>query len=168
MLSFFRGCKWVNYQYNFRLFYPYCINWVQIKSFKLGHILIMLSWIHRPIEMPCIDTWSSVSYCFLERNEICFYSRVNKQPMFPKQGLLALLRLLSWCSLSFEALKCHLYSITDSIKINRPGHNIRMYWPNFWQPTNDVQQNIFEKSLIEVCSTHLYASFDTFCVQIGQ
>ena len=31
-----------------------------------------------------------------------------------------------------------------------------------------VQQNIFEKTLIEIFIPHLYASFDTFCVQIGQ
>ena len=43
-----------------------------------------------------------------------------------------------------------------------------MYWTNFWQPTVNVQQNIFEKTLIKVGSSHLYASFDTFCVQIGQ
>ena len=30
-----------------------------------------------------------------------------------------------------------------------------------------VQQNIFEKTPIKVCSSHLYASFGTFCVQIG-
>ena len=29
------------------------------------------------------------------------------------------------------------------------------------------QQIIFEKDLIEVGSSHLYASFGTFCVQIG-
>ena len=57
---------------------------------------------------------------------------------------------------------------TDSTKINRPGHNIRMYWTNFWQLTIHIQQNIFEKTLIEVGSPHLYASFGTFCVQIGQ
>ena len=28
---------------------------------------------------------------------------------------------------------------TDSTKINRPGHNIRMYWMNFQQPTAHVQ-----------------------------
>ena len=44
----------------------------------------------------------------------------------------------------------------------------RMYWTNFWQPTVHGQQNIFEKTLIEVGSSHLYASFDTFCVQIHQ
>ena len=33
---------------------------------------------------------------------------------------------------------------------------------------NQIQQNIFGKTLIEVCSLHLYASFGTFCVQIGQ
>ena len=43
-----------------------------------------------------------------------------------------------------------------------------MYWTNFRQPTAHVQQNIFGKTLIEVCSPHLYASFGTFCVQIGQ
>ena len=53
---------------------------------------------------------------------------------------------------------------TDS----RPRYNMRMYWPNFWQPTVHVQQNIFEKTLIEVCSPHLYASFGNFCVKIGQ
>ena len=57
---------------------------------------------------------------------------------------------------------------TDSTKINRPGHNKRMYWTNFWQPTAHVQQNIFEKTLIEAYSPHLYASFGTFCVQSGQ
>ena len=34
-----------------------------------------------------------------------------------------------------------------------------MYWTNFWQPTIHAQQNIFEKNLIEVGSSHLYASF---------
>ena len=42
---------------------------------------------------------------------------------------------------------------TDSIKINRPF----MYSKIF-----------FEKTLIEVCSPHLFASFGTFCVKIGQ
>ena len=35
---------------------------------------------------------------------------------------------------------------TDSTKINRPEHNIRMYWTNFRQPTAHVQQNIFGKN----------------------
>ena len=43
-----------------------------------------------------------------------------------------------------------------------------MYWTNFWQPLVQVQQNIFEKTVIEVYSSHLYASFGTFYVQIGQ
>ena len=57
---------------------------------------------------------------------------------------------------------------TDSTKINRPEHNIRMYLTNNWEPTVHVQLNIFGKTLIKVCSLHLYASFGTFCVQIGQ
>ena len=40
---------------------------------------------------------------------------------------------------------------------------LHMYWMNFWLPTVHVQQNIFEKILIEACSPHLYASFGTFC-----
>ena len=43
-----------------------------------------------------------------------------------------------------------------------------MYWTNFWQPTAHVQQNIFEKTLIEACAPRLYASFGTFYAQIGQ
>ena len=34
--------------------------------------------------------------------------------------------------------------------------------------TVHVEQNIFEKVLIEVGSSHIYASFGTFCFQIGQ
>ena len=56
---------------------------------------------------------------------------------------------------------------TDSTKINRPGYNIRMYWTNFRQPTAHAQQNIFGKTLIEVRSLHLYASFGTFYAKIG-
>ena len=43
-----------------------------------------------------------------------------------------------------------------------------MIWTNFWQPTVHVQQNIFEKTLIDVGSSHFYASFGSFYVQIGQ
>ena len=53
--------------------------------------------------------------------------------------------------------------LTDSTKINRPGYNIRMYWTNFWQMTFHMQQ--FH---MQVRSSHLYASFGTLCVQIGQ
>ena len=67
-----------------------------------------------------------------------------------------------------KAVPWLLHESTDSTKINRPGHNIHMYWTNFRQPTAHVQQNIFGKTLIEVSSLHLYASFGTFCVQIDQ
>ena len=43
-----------------------------------------------------------------------------------------------------------------------------MYWTNFRQPIAHVQPNIFGQNLLEVCSLHFYASFGTFCVQIGQ
>ena len=35
-------------------------------------------------------------------------------------------------------------------------------------PTVHEQQNIFEKTLKEVGSSHLYTSFGSFCFQIGQ
>ena len=47
-------------------------------------------------------------------------------------------------------------------------YSIRMYWTNFWHPTIHVKQYIFEKTVIEVGSSQLYASFGTFCVQVGQ
>ena len=47
-------------------------------------------------------------------------------------------------------------------------YSISKCWTNFWQPTILVQQNIFIKTLIEFVSLHIYASFGTFCVQIGQ
>ena len=82
------------------------------------------------------------------------------------------LRLMIWClwlaTCDFGLLHILPMRITDSTKINRPEHNIRMYWTNFRQPTANVQQNIFGKILIEVCCLHLYASFGTFCIQIGQ
>ena len=45
-----------------------------------------------------------------------------------------------------------------------------MYWRHLWHPTATVhaKQNIFVKTHIEVQSPHLYASFVTFCAQIGQ
>ena len=56
--------------------------------------------------------------------------------------------------------------VTVRFKSMNPWYNICMYWTNFWQPTVYVQQNIFEKILIEVCSPYLYASFGTFCAII--
>ena len=57
---------------------------------------------------------------------------------------------------------------TDSTKINRPGHSIRMYLTKIRKPNAQVQRNIFGKTLIEACSSHLYASFGTFYATIGQ
>ena len=57
---------------------------------------------------------------------------------------------------------------TESRKKRNLAYSIRMYWTNVWPPTVHEQQNISGKSLIEVGNTHLYASFGTFCVQIGQ
>ena len=46
--------------------------------------------------------------------------------------------------------------------------NILIKRTNFRQPTVHVQQNIFDITVLEVCSTHLNVSFGTFCFQIGQ
>ena len=43
---------------------------------------------------------------------------------------------------------------------------VHMYWMNFRHLTVHVQQNIFDKTLIKVDSSHFCASFGTFCVQI--
>ena len=51
---------------------------------------------------------------------------------------------------------------TDSIKINCPGHNIRIKWPNFWH--RSCRTKYFWKNSYR----SFYSSFDTFCVQIGQ
>ena len=57
---------------------------------------------------------------------------------------------------------------TIPFKIKHPVHNINMYCTDFWQLTFHAKLNIFEKTQIKNCSLHLYASFGTFCVQIGQ
>ena len=43
-----------------------------------------------------------------------------------------------------------------------------MHWTKFCQPTVRVRQNTFYQTLKEIGSLHLYASFGTFCIQIGQ
>ena len=110
-------------------------------------------------------------FCFIGKNfGLCWFLRTS----FPSILLFRVPFFLSVYEVQFFVFLFLLFShrlfpiYTDSTKINRLGHNIRMYWTNFRQPTAHVQQNIFEKTLIEVCSPHLYASFRTFCVQIGQ
>ena len=39
---------------------------------------------------------------------------------------------------------------------------------NIWQPIVGTQQNIFVKILMKIDSSYFYASFGTFCVQIGK
>ena len=62
--------------------------------------------------------------------------------------------------------KIGLYTLPRK-SMNLP-YSIRIYWTNFWQPTVHVQKNVFEKTLIKDGSSHLYAYFGFFCVQIGQ
>ena len=71
---------------------------------------------------------------------------------------------MHWGTFKYTALPRLLRPLT-----NRPTRfSICMYWKNIWQPTGLVQQNIFEKTLKEIDCSHFYASFGTFCVQIGQ
>ena len=51
-----------------------------------------------------------------------------------------------------ESPLLHTYVLTEFLKADR----------------SRTKKNIFEKTFIEVGSSHLYASFVTFCVQIGQ
>ena len=60
-----------------------------------------------------------------------------------------------------------LWKIQASQNMNLP-ESMHMYWTDFRQPTVHFQQIIFEITFIEVGSSHLYASFGTFWVQIGQ
>ena len=61
-----------------------------------------------------------------------------------------------------------LCDVTETHRNKNLPYSIRMYWTNFWQPTVHVEQNIFEKTPIKVNSSHHYASFGTFCVQISK
>ena len=47
-------------------------------------------------------------------------------------------------------------------------YSILMYWMIFWLLTIHKQQNILGKTITEVDSSHIHASFGTFCGQIGQ
>ena len=77
-------------------------------------------------------------------------------------------RHLSLISTAFGRRSFYQSSTTDSTKINRPGNNIRMYWPNFWWSTLHVQQ-IFLKKLLLKFVVHIFTLLLTpFCVQIGQ
>ena len=49
-----------------------------------------------------------------------------------------------------------------------PYGTIRMYWTHSWRQTVHLHKYVFKKTFIKVGSSHLYASFGTFCVQIGQ
>ena len=60
-----------------------------------------------------------------------------------------------------------LWKIQASQNMNLP-ESMHMYWTDFRQPTVHFQQIIFEITFIEVGSSHLYASFGTFWVQIDQ
>ena len=71
---------------------------------------------------------------------------------------------ISWFPLLCSLPELKMY--TDSQK--HESTLVHTYWTNFWQPIVHVQPKLFEKTLIEIGSPHLYPSFGTFCAQIGQ
>ena len=84
---------------------------------------------------------------------------------------LTLMLEYSW---TFQHMK-NIQNLTEKLKIERI-LQIHLFWVKYNNVQNKpsgvkhtyVQQNIFENTLIKVCCAHLYASFGTFCVQIGQ
>ena len=116
----------------------------------------------------CASQWMWFEYVFLLKSE-----NISNLSLTITEMYFAFLNgRLCWHGLQkgFFVVLIHMSHAyrTDSINLNRQGHNIRMYWTNFWPPTVHIQKNIFENTLIEVCSSYIYASCDTFCVQIGQ
>ena len=73
------------------------------------------------------------------------------------QAIQGLLIDLVLHELSYTASQKHESTVLHKYILNK-----------FLTATIDVQQNIFEKNHVEVGSSHLYTSFGTFCVEIGQ
>ena len=132
-------------------YYIYELDNSNLKSFieSLGQKL--------SIGVKCYEIWPTSQLCW---STIYWFSKIFKVCNISRQ------RYLPCCSCTklFNIVAKKI--LTDSTKINRPGHNIRMYWTNFRQPTAHIQKNIFGKTCIEVFSPHLYASFGTFYVKI--
>ena len=78
--------------------------------------------------------------------------------------------LALWAALNLAALTKALVLMTSYTAPQKHESTLlHMYVVNEFLTADrscTVQQNIFEKTLIEVDSSHLYASFGTFCVQI--
>ena len=96
----------------------------------------------------------------LRLNNVCWYTcrtHYFKDTNFLRKVFNYTLSFIS--SLNFELwLLVYLASTMPRKNMNLL-YSIRMYWTNFWQPTFHVQQNIFEKTLIEIGASHFYASF---------
>ena len=126
------------------------------------------------------QTWSWVHRVFTPQF-LCATALLKIIMISKKRRIFTLILIFMNLSLTFS---CDCESLLERVKalelkfsiqgtlprknMTIPSYSIRMYWTNFWQPTIYVQQNIFDKSLLKLCSIHLYASFGTFCVQIGQ
>ena len=136
------------------------------------------------------------SWCHFEALECIFHlnlkiipsvnqlTQINKiqrfqtygRPCIPQSLYLSKNRTIVDRSLQAERAKALILSYRsaqrslrrDSLPTDRAFALHRKYWTNFWQPTIHVQQNIFENTSVEVCNSHLHASFGTFCVKICQ
>ena len=71
-----------------------------------------------------------------------------------------------FCVIGFVRYCCGLYNASQKHQSTLLHTNLLN---DFFTADHLCKPNIFfEKTLIEICSPHLYASFGTFCVQIGQ
>ena len=78
---------------------------------------------------------------------------------------------ISKCSLAIKDIIEPIWSNFSyaANNITQEGYNIvRKYWTNFPQPKLRVQQSISEKTVLQVCTSYIHASFGTFCVRIGK
>ena len=113
-----------------------------------------------------LKSWKDWFYIYSVFLPFYIYKKRNETNLSSMYGVCAVFSCET--DLSSMYVVYAIFSCTDSIKINRPDHNIRIYWANFWHTTIHVQQNGFEKTLKYVCSPYLYASFSTSYAQIGQ
>ena len=90
----------------------------------------------------------------------------RKGNIFIKEGTPSKHQFSTWMIISSLIISDNNKKHTMRRKNMNLPYSIRMYWTKL--PTVHLQQNFFEKTPLEVGSSHIYASFGTFCVQIGQ
>ena len=126
-------------------------------------MLFCISWIPQTFiilfDLIQVDGISSKSFTYNEASELSrrFGSAMKKKVSMIFQEIFYKSECRCRCS----------FWRTETRKNENLPYSIRLYYTNFWQLIVLVQQNIFEKNLVEVCGPHLYPSLGTSCVQIG-